>query len=87
MSKLADDLCAEVRHQCEQAEHFKGLWMESNEELEKTKKQRDKLLAALDIQPQSPIPMTEAELSIFKLGWLECRAAAKAVIAEVRGDK
>ena len=49
--------------------------------------QRDKLLDALDIHPQSPVPMTEAELKIFKLGWLECRAAAKAAIAEVKGDK
>jgi hypothetical protein len=34
MSKLADDLCAEVRRQCEQAEHFKALWMQANDELE-----------------------------------------------------
>lgn len=33
MSKLADDLCAEVRNQCEQAEHFKNLWIQANEEL------------------------------------------------------
>lgn len=35
MSKLADELCAEIRNQCEQAEHFKRLWMQANAELEK----------------------------------------------------
>lgn len=34
MATLADDLCAEVRRQCEQAEHFKSLWMQANDELE-----------------------------------------------------
>lgn len=37
MSRIADDLCAEVRHQCEQAEHFKGLWMQANDELERAR--------------------------------------------------
>lgn len=34
MSKIAEDLCAEIRSQCEQAEHFKGLWLQANDELE-----------------------------------------------------
>ncbi len=54
---------------------------------DEAEQQRDKLLAALDGQPQSPVPLTEAELKIFKLGWLECRSVAKSAIAEVRGGE
>jgi hypothetical protein len=43
MGTLADDLCAEVRHQCEQAEHFKGLWLRANNELELARSQLDEL--------------------------------------------
>jgi hypothetical protein len=41
MTRLADELCAEVRAQCEAAEHFKGLWMQANEELERLKAECD----------------------------------------------
>lgn len=46
MSRIADDLCAEVRYQCEQAEHFKHLWMQANDELERLKQQHEKIQAA-----------------------------------------
>ena len=46
--------------------------------------QRDKLLAALDSQPQSPVPLTEAEFRVFKLGWLECRAGCEECRRESR---
>jgi hypothetical protein len=36
---VADDLAAEVRAQCLAAEHFKNLWMQTNEELEHVKQQ------------------------------------------------
>jgi len=39
VSRVADDLAAEVRAQCEAAEHFKNLWLQTNEELEAVKQQ------------------------------------------------
>lgn len=48
MSGIADDLCAEVRYQCEQAEHFKRLWMQANDELERLRQQHEKLQAVLE---------------------------------------
>lgn len=31
---------------------------------------------------ESPVPLTEAEMKVFKLGWLECLAAQQALAAE-----
>ena len=39
MSKIADDLCAEIRAQCEAAEHFKNLFLQCNIEIEDLKNQ------------------------------------------------
>jgi len=37
MGTLAEDLAAEVKSQVEAAEHFKNLWMQASEELERVK--------------------------------------------------
>ena len=37
------------------------------------------------LPPQSPCSMTEAEMRIFKLGWLECEAAHRALLAKQEG--
>ncbi len=37
MTKLTDELCAEVRRQCDDARHFKSLWLRVNDELERVK--------------------------------------------------
>lgn len=46
MASLADDLCAEVRRQCEQAEWYKRLWIQAQDDLSK----KDDLIAALRAQ-------------------------------------
>ncbi|MES2218395.1 MAG: hypothetical protein V4501_08280 [Pseudomonadota bacterium] len=35
MSKVADDICAEIKSQFNYAEHFKNLWIQANDEKEK----------------------------------------------------
>ncbi len=37
MSKLIEDITREIRSQFEAADHFKNLWMSTNEELERVK--------------------------------------------------
>jgi hypothetical protein len=44
---IADDLAAEVRSQCLAAEHFKNLWMATNDELEAVKQKNALLVQEL----------------------------------------
>lgn len=73
MGNLADDLCAEVRHQVEQAEHFKGLWLRANNELEQLHAElaaktaeRDKLLAERKEQDERISRMQESYDALFQ---------------------
>jgi hypothetical protein len=38
-SKVADELCAEIRNHITNAEHFKNLWLQANNELEQAQQQ------------------------------------------------
>lgn len=80
MSRIADDLCAEVRYQCEQAEHFKRLWMQANDELERLRQQHEKIQAA---EREAAQELLDAAIAVIERWdsplWKDLPPTAKAI--------